>query len=51
MVIIFALEEFFCTGNYLLNKRPLYLTTLAFADETIMALQEMIDKKNKVLFL
>ena len=51
MVIIFALEELFCTGNYLINKRPLHLTTLAFVDEKLMALQEIIDKKNKFLFI
>ena len=51
MVTIFALEELFCTGNYLINKRPLHLTTLAFVDEKLMALQEMIDKENIFSFI
>ena len=54
MVTIFVLNKFIPTHesyNLLSGRLDVHLTTLAFVMEGIMALQQMIDKKNTFLFI
>ena len=54
MVTIFVLNKFIPTHesyNLLSGHLDVHLTTLAFVMEGIMALQQMIDKKNTFLFV